>query len=177
MLEPLTFQRLAHLLHIHHHPLAARVVTRVARHLFGTYLAPETEIGAGTELGYGGIGIVIHKDARIGRDVVISPGVVIGGRSELLGAPDIGDRVKIGAGAKILGPIKVGEGALVGANAVVIHDVAPGDTVVGIPARPIARRLKVVDGGDRSDATGTTAVAATGDAASAPSAAPATGSR
>ena len=48
----------------------------------------------------------------------------------------------------MLGPIEIGEGAHIGANAVVIHDVAPGDVVVGIPARPIERRLKVVDGAD-----------------------------
>ena len=47
----------------------------------------------------------------------------------------------------MLGPIKIGEGAFIGANAVVIHDVAAGDVVVGIPARPIERRLKVVEGG------------------------------
>ena len=146
MLDALTFHRAAHLLHIRRHRVAARLITRVARHLFGTYLAPETQIGPGTELGYGGIGIVIHKDARLGRDVLVSPGVVIGGRSGLPGAPDIGDRVKIGAGAKVLGPIKVGEGAFIGANAVVIHDVPPGEVVVGVPARPIERRFKVVDG-------------------------------
>jgi serine O-acetyltransferase len=146
MFDALTLQRVAHLLHTRKHPLAARFVTRVARHLFATYLAPETEIGAGTELGYGGIGVVIHAEARLGRDVLVSPGVVIGGRSGLPGAPTIGDRVKIGAGAKVLGPIVIGEGAHIGANAVVIHDVAPGEVVVGIPARPITRRLKVVDG-------------------------------
>jgi serine O-acetyltransferase len=146
MLDALTFQRAAHLLHIKRHPIAARVITRLARHMFGTYLAPETEIGAGTELGYGGIGIVIHKDAKLGRDVLVSPGVVIGGRSGMPGAPAIGDRVKIGAGAKVLGPITIGEGAFIGANAVVIHDVPPGEVVVGVPARPIERRFKVVDG-------------------------------
>ncbi|HEY2744348.1 MAG TPA: serine acetyltransferase [Polyangia bacterium] len=146
MFDALTLQRVAHLLHAHKHPIVARVVTRVAQHLFATHLAPETEIGAGTELGYGGIGVVIHGEARLGRDVLVSPGVVIGGRSGLPGAPNIGDRVKIGAGAKVLGPIVIGEGAHIGANAVVIHDVAPGEVVVGIPARPIARRLKVVDG-------------------------------
>ncbi len=154
MLDALTFQRAAHLLHNWRHPLAARLVTRVARHLFGCYVAPETEIGAGTELGYGGIGIVIHKDAKLGRDVLVAPGVVIGGRSGLPGAPDIGDRVKIGAGAKVLGPIKVGDGAFIGANAVVIHDVAAGDVVVGIPARPIERRFKVVEGMPESAAGG-----------------------
>ncbi|HUS67220.1 MAG TPA: hypothetical protein VMZ28_21930 [Kofleriaceae bacterium] len=124
----------------------ARVVTRLGRHLFSAHLAPETEIGPGTELGYGGIGIIIHSKARLGRDVLVSPGVVIGGRSGLEGAPVIGDRVKIGAGAKVLGPIRIGNGAFIGANAVVIHDVAEGDVVVGIPARPIERRLKVLDG-------------------------------
>ena len=148
MFDALTFQRAAHLLHARNHGFAARLVTRVARHLFGTYLSPETEIGAGTELGYGGIGVVIHAEARLGRDVLVSPGVVIGGRSGLPGAPRIGDRVKIGAGAKVLGPIEIGEGAHIGANAVVISDVAAGDVVVGIPARPIERRLKVVDGTD-----------------------------
>jgi serine O-acetyltransferase len=146
MLDALTFHRAAHLLHRRGHPIAARAITKLARHLFACYLAPEASIGAGTELGYGGLGVVIHKDARIGRDVLISPGVVIGGRSSLVGAPDIGDRVKIGAGAKLLGPIKIGAGAFVGANAVVIHDVAAGEVVVGVPARPIQRRLKVVDG-------------------------------
>jgi serine O-acetyltransferase len=37
----------------------------------------------------------------------------------------------------VLGPITVGDGAKVGANAVVTKDVAPGATVVGIPARPV----------------------------------------
>ncbi len=161
MLDALTFQRAAHLLHVRNHGLAARLVTRLARHLFGSYLAPETVIGAGSELGYGGIGVVIHGEAKLGRDVLVSPGVIIGGRSGLPGAPDIADRVKIGAGAKILGPIKVGEGAFIGANAVVIHDVAPGDVVVGIPARPIERRLKVLDGTGGS-AAGTGSGAARG---------------
>jgi serine O-acetyltransferase len=56
--------------------------------------------------------------------------------------PWIGDNVFIGAGARVLGGITLGDDAKVGANAVVLHDVAPGDTVVGIPARSIrAQRL------------------------------------
>jgi UDP-2-acetamido-3-amino-2,3-dideoxy-glucuronate N-acetyltransferase len=41
----------------------------------------------------------------------------------------------IGSGAVILGGIRIGAGALVGAGAVVTHDVAPGQIVVGNPAR------------------------------------------
>jgi len=50
----------------------------------------------------------------------------------------IEDRASIGSGAVILGGVTVGAGALVGAGAVVTRDVAPGATVVGNPARPLA---------------------------------------
>jgi serine O-acetyltransferase len=45
--------------------------------------------------------------------------------------------VVIGSGAQVLGPVEVGEGAKIGANSVVTKDVAPGSTVVGIPAKPV----------------------------------------
>jgi UDP-2-acetamido-3-amino-2,3-dideoxy-glucuronate N-acetyltransferase len=50
------------------------------------------------------------------------------------------DDASIGSGATILGGVRIGHGALVGAGAVVTRDVAPGETVVGNPARPLARR-------------------------------------
>jgi len=46
----------------------------------------------------------------------------------------------IGSGAVILGGLTIGAGALVGAGAVVTQDVAPGETVVGNPARPVPVR-------------------------------------
>lgn len=49
----------------------------------------------------------------------------------------IGNSVFIGQGAIVLGGVTIGDGATVGANAVVTKDVAAGQTVVGIPARPI----------------------------------------
>lgn len=145
MLDILSLHRVAHRLHVGGFQRVARVMTRLGRHLFAAYVPAEVEIGAGSQLGYGGLGVVIHRDARIGAEVLISPNVVIGGRSELPGAPVICDRVKIGAGAKILGPVRIGAGAQIGANAVVIHDVQEGDVVVGVPARPLPRRLRVLD--------------------------------
>lgn len=48
-------------------------------------------------------------------------------------------RAALGSGAVVLGGVRIGAGALVGAGAVVTRDVAPGETVAGVPAR--ARRL------------------------------------
>ena len=47
----------------------------------------------------------------------------------------------IGSGVTILCGITIGEKALVGAGAVVTRDVAPGETVVGVPARVVLRSL------------------------------------
>ncbi len=47
------------------------------------------------------------------------------------------DGASIGSGATILGGVRIGHDALVGAGAVVTRDVAPGETVVGNPARPL----------------------------------------
>ncbi len=46
----------------------------------------------------------------------------------------------IGAGAVIVCGVTIGENALVGAGSVVTHDVPPGATVVGNPARQIKRK-------------------------------------
>jgi acetyltransferase-like isoleucine patch superfamily enzyme len=48
------------------------------------------------------------------------------------------DEASIGSGATVLCGVRIGAGALVGAGAVVTKDVAPGATVVGNPARPLA---------------------------------------
>lgn len=50
----------------------------------------------------------------------------------------IGQQVWIGGGAIILAGVSIGDGAVVGAGSIVTKDVAPGETVVGNPARPVA---------------------------------------
>lgn len=83
-------------------------------------------------------GIIIHPTARIGANCTILQQVTIGTRNINKSAV-IGDDVFIGAGAKILGDITIGNGAKIGANSVVLCDVPTYTTVVGIPAKIIAR--------------------------------------
>lgn len=76
------------------------------------------------------LGIVIHRETKLGDDVVVGHQVTLGGRDLTNASPNIEDGVYIGAGAKILGGVRVGRGATVGANAVVTKDVPAGAVVV-----------------------------------------------
>lgn len=84
-------------------------------------------------------GIVIHPDVRIGPNCLLMQQVTLGVGTKP-GVPILEGAVDVGAGAKVLGGVRLGAGCRVGANAVVLDDVAPGETVVGVPARPVARR-------------------------------------
>lgn len=80
----------------------------------------------------------VSHDCRLGDFVTLGPGVTICGnvhvmRGALLGA---GCTVSNGTSEK---PMIIGADAVVGAGAVVIRDVAPGETVVGVPARARSR--------------------------------------
>ena len=116
-------------------PVIPRFLSLFNRVVFAVQLPAETRVGRGVELGYSGLGTVIHARAVIGDRVSIGAGVVIGGRSHIYEVPIIEDDVMLGVGAKILGPVRVGRGAQVGANAVVLTDVPAGAVVGGIPAR------------------------------------------
>jgi len=118
-------------------PAAARFSSHLARWLTGIEIHPGARIGRRLFIDHG-MGVVIGETAEIGDDVLIYHGVTLGGLSGQPGKrhPTLENQVTIGAGAQVLGPIRIGRGARVGANAVVVAPVAPGCTVVGIPARP-----------------------------------------
>jgi bifunctional UDP-N-acetylglucosamine pyrophosphorylase/glucosamine-1-phosphate N-acetyltransferase len=79
-------------------------------------------------------------DADVGQGVNIGATAVTANFDGVAKHPTrIGDGARIGAGAVLIAPVTIGDNAEVGANAVVLRnqDVADGETVVGIPARPI----------------------------------------
>ena len=126
--------RWAHLHKVPVLPFALKVVNRL---VFGVVLPPEANISPRCSIGYEGLGTVMHRDVVIEDDVIVGPGVTLGGRSGLRGAPHVKRGVMIGSGAALLGPITIGEYAQIGSNAVVLTDVPAYAVAVGVPARVV----------------------------------------
>ena len=133
--------RIAHLLWVRGHRLAARLLAEAVHVATGVDIHPGAVIGAGLFIDHA-TGVVIGETAEVGDDVTLYQGVTLGGTSLEPGKrhPTIGHRVTIGAGAKVLGPVVVGDDSRIGANAVVVRDVPPDAVVVGVPGQVIARR-------------------------------------
>jgi hypothetical protein len=117
-----------------------RTLFRFVRNVYGIELPYSAKVGRRVVIEHQG-DIVVHGAAEIGDDCIIRHGVTIGNRHLDCPheAPVLGVGVNIGAGAKILGKLQIGDKANVGANAVVTRDVEANHTVVGIPARSIAK--------------------------------------
>jgi UDP-2-acetamido-3-amino-2,3-dideoxy-glucuronate N-acetyltransferase len=117
----------------------------------GVTIGDDTSIGGATFLGRG---VEVGDRVRTQNACMIGPGVVIEAGAFLAATvhaitgrtmsssprrpPPVFRRgCQVGCGAMIMPGVEIGEEAVVGASAVVVDDVAPGETVVGIPARPL----------------------------------------
>jgi len=139
-LHALRFQRAAHKQYLKKRYKTARALNYLARVLTGADIHPGATIGENFFIDHA-TGVVIGETAEIGNNVSIYQGVTLGGVSteKKKRHPTIGNNVVIGAGATILGPITIGDNVRVGAGSVVVKSVPPNSTVVGVPAKIVAR--------------------------------------
>jgi UDP-3-O-[3-hydroxymyristoyl] glucosamine N-acyltransferase len=114
------------------------------------------EIGDGVEIGAGscvdrgkfsatsiGDGTKIDNLVQIAHNCKLGRSCVIAGQSGLAGSVTIGDGVIMGGRSAVKDHVTIGAGAKVGGGTGVISDVAPGKTLLGIPADDYRQTLRL----------------------------------
>jgi len=90
-------------------------------------MGPDTVIGDGTK---------IDNLVQIGHNVEIGKNCIFAAQSGIAGSTKLGDFVICAAKVGVIGHLTVGSGARIAGMSGVVKDVAPGETVAGIPAGP-----------------------------------------
>jgi len=114
------------------------------------------EIGDGVEIGAGscvdrgkfsatsiGDGTKIDNLVQIAHNCKLGRSCVMAGQSGLAGSVTLGDGVIMGGRVAVKDHVTVGAGAKLGGGAGVISDVAPGKTLLGIPADDYQQTLRL----------------------------------
>lgn len=78
MLNAIFFFRISRWLYLHHVPFLPKLITLIVFLIYNSKVPYQAEIGKGTRLGYGGVGVVIHSKAKIGSYCSIGQQVTIG---------------------------------------------------------------------------------------------------
>lgn len=140
---------------------ANRVRERIAQRLteagfrLATIVHPSAVVSPSASLGDGTVVMalaVVNAEARVGRGVILntrsvtehecvvddfahlSPGATLGGQAR------VGKRTHVGLNASVIHLGSVGDDVTVGAGACVVRPIDSNLAVVGVPARPLARR-------------------------------------
>lgn len=99
----------------------------------GVFVGPQAVVHSEAALARGVIvnsAATVEHHNRIEAAAHIAPGAVLGGRCH------VSEGALIGIGARVLPGRTIGAGATVAAGAVVTENVADGETVTGVPAKP-----------------------------------------
>jgi serine O-acetyltransferase len=128
--------------------LAARITSRLIRHLYGSDIHWDADFAAGVMVVHG-MGMAISHSARVGRGVCLFQHCTLGeGRhpdTNEVGAPTIEDDAVIGAGAVLIGPITIGARSKIMPGCIVVRSVPP-DSIVEAPQSIVKPRRKATNG-------------------------------
>ncbi len=89
-------------------------------------------MGAPTRVGRGS---KVDNLVQIAHNVEVGPLCILCGQVGIAGSTTLGAGVLVGGQVGIVGHVSIGDGAKLGAQAGVMNDVAPGEMVLGSPAR------------------------------------------
>lgn len=112
------------------HPEATVLAAHIGE---GSIIFAGARIAIGCHLAYNTVvnyNATIGHDTHVGAHGVVSPGVQLGGRIHA------GAGVLFGIGSSVLPKRKLGDYSVVSAGSAIWTDVAPGVTMVGVPAVP-----------------------------------------
>lgn len=111
----------------------------------------DVEIGANAAIDRGagpdtviGAGAMIDNLVQIGHNVRIGPRCVIAAQVGMAGSTVLGEMVVMGGQGGLGGHLKIGAGARIAGQSGVIGDLAPGERVMGTPARPLRRFFREI---------------------------------
>lgn len=116
------------------HPKA--IVSPFASLAEGTIVVGGAVVNAFSRVGVAGI---VNTGATVGHDCCLAEAVHVAPGANVAGGVTIGRHSWIGVGSSIRQYLTIGEEVTVGAGAAVVADVAHGQTVVGVPAKPMTR--------------------------------------
>ncbi len=101
----------------------------------GVVVCPQAVVSCDTRLGDH---VLVNCHATVGHDVEIGPFSVLNPHANLGGGVRLGPLVSVGSSAVLLPRAVAEEGAVIGAGSVVLKRVGAGETVFGVPAKPVA---------------------------------------
>ena len=82
---------------------------------------------------------MVNLACTLGHEAVVRGGAVLNPTVNISGGVEVGKGVLVGTGAQILQYVRIGDGATIGAGAVVTKNVPPGETWIGVPAKPLKK--------------------------------------